>query len=646
LGLVSGAALRSRIDAYTRERRAELRHIAALLGAAPGVGGGLDSLPPDVLYVAERSLRGLFASDYRIVAARPGAPDAAALRTHDALLREGLERGSYPARCAVLHENPWLGSQGVRALEGAPDAGDALLIPTQTIAYRGSSSPSRERLVRYSFTRDGARYEVGYSYLAYRRSLHRAALPLAALMGGTTLGVLALFPFFFRASLVVPLMGLLNGLQRVDRGERDVQVPVRAEDEVGEMTHAFNRMVDSLRTSETRLRALNLTLEQRVADRTRDLATLYEVSALINEGGPLGELLAAALAHIVPAVDGAAGVVLLVTGQEGAPSLAASHELPSELGDALVTGPCVRRICEDGELLLVHDVTASGAMERSGATEPLLRPSPYATLAGVPIPGCEGILGALVLLGESAYLFNVEDLRLLGTLAEGLGVTIENARLRERAEAALVIEERQRLARDLHDSVTQLLYSQTLFAEGAALALQDGQQERAQHCVSRLGETTSRVLREMRLMIYRLRPDELAVLGLEGALRQRLERVERRAGIRPSLTVEEGIPLSRRQEGALYRIAEEALNNALKHAGATEVRVALTCPGPNLLLSVADDGCGFEPARVAPGFGLQGLRERAEDLGGTLVVESQPGYGTRVVARLPLKLDEEAQEVA
>jgi signal transduction histidine kinase len=633
LGVVSSAAMRAHRNAYTQQRRAELQHIAALLDTER-----FDSLPADVLYVAARPLQGLFATDYRIVVGRPGAPDAAILMTHDALLREGLERDSYPPRCVVLYENPWLGLQGIQSLEDAPVASDAHLIPTETLFYRGSSSLPRARFVRYSFTQNKVRYEVGYSYLDYRRSLHRAALPLAVLMSGATVSVLVLFPYFFHTSLVAPLMHLLSSLQRVDRGERHVQVPVRAEDEIGEMTHAFNRMVASLRSTEARLRALNLTLEQRVADRTRDLATLYEVAALINEDGPLSELLAAALANIVPAVDGAAGAIVLADGEGRTLSLAASHRLPSALGDALEKGALVRKIYERGELLLVHDVAADDSLAS------LLPPLSYATFAGVPISGRDGVVGALVLFGDSAYLFNVEDLRQLGSLAEQLGVAIENARLRKRAAVALVIEERQRLARDLHDSVTQLLYSQTLFAEGAALSLREGQLERAQHCVSRLGETTYRALREMRLMIYRLRPADLADLGLEDALQQRLERVEQRAGIRASLTVGEDIPLSPKQESALYRMAEEALNNALKHAGATEVQVALTCRNQNLLLAVTDNGCGFDSAQIAPGFGLQGLRERAAELGGTLIVKTHPGGGTRVVARVPLVIEEGAEQ--
>ena len=141
-------------------------------------------------------------------------------------------------------------------------------------------------------------------------------------------------------------------------------------------------------------------------------------------------------------------------------------------------------------------------------------------------------------------------------------------------------------------------------------------------------------------MIYRLRPAELAELGLVGVLQRRLERVERRAGVRVSL-ISEGVGcLSPVQEEALYYCAEEALNNALRHANASNVRVELSRGDRSLLLSVWDDGCGFDPDQAPAGFGLQSLRERAAGLGGTFVVQSSPGAGTRIMVCLPEDADE------
>jgi len=229
---------------------------------------------------------------------------------------------------------------------------------------------------------------------------------------------------------------------------------------------------------------------------------------------------------------------------------------------------------------------------------------------------------------------------LLEAIAKQLGIAIENARLREYAAAAVLWEERQRLARDLHDSVTQILYSQTLFADAATKSLDVGQTERVYHYLDRLAEGARRALREMRLMIYRLRPSMLEQEGLLGALRRRLELVEERASVQTEL-IYEVLPsaLPAEIEQTLYHIAEEALNNALKHADATEVQVVLTyignATGKHIVLRVVDNGCGFDRDQVSAGLGLQSLHERAESLAGTLTVTSQPGKGTRVVAHLP-----------
>ncbi|MFP4345078.1 MAG: GAF domain-containing protein [Anaerolineales bacterium] len=631
LGLVAGYAMRAYQEAYTQTRRAEVEHIRTLVEEER-----LDRLSAEVRYVATRPVAGLFATEYRMSASTPAGPTASSLSAHDALLREGLAHNHYPAYLAVLREHPWLGLEGARRLMGSSRTIAALTLPEEAITYRGTLAPPAEQVIRYTFREEDTLYEVGYGYLGYRAYLHRAALPFVTLLLGTTLAILVLFPRFFRLGLVAPLTQLLEGVHRVNEGELNIRVPVVMEDEIGHLTHAFNRMVESLSSSEEQLRALNLTLEQRVSDRTRDLATLYEIAEIVSRTEALDTLFEAALAQAIPAVDGVAGFVLLTDGGEEQLTLAAQHGLSPELLARLIPAPFWQKVWEQNEVRLVHDVDADPRVA------PLLpsrlpdgRPLPYPTLVGLPIPGRDQTLGVLGLCGASPYLFNVEDLGLLQTLAEQLGVAVENVRLRERAATAIVLEERQRLARDLHDSVTQILYSQTLFAAAAAKSLQTGDGARTTHYLKRLGEAAGRALREMRLMIYRLRPPELAQAGLVGALRRRLELVEQRAGLETSLTAEEALALPTEMERALYHIAEEGLNNALKHAMATTARVELRREGEEIVLSVSDDGCGFDPARVSSGLGLQSLCERAEGLGGTCTIQSEADTGTRVLVRLP-----------
>jgi signal transduction histidine kinase len=207
----------------------------------------------------------------------------------------------------------------------------------------------------------------------------------------------------------------------------------------------------------------------------------------------------------------------------------------------------------------------------------------------------------------------------------------------EQAEQVAVVQERQRLARELHDSVTQSLHSSTLMAEAGQRLADAGDLERTKHYLNRLGEISQQALREMRLMVYELRPLALREAGLVGALQQRLDAVERRAGIDARLTIEGGpkegqaIDLKQEVEEALYRIAQEALNNALKHAEPSSVTVTLRLEG-QVELVIADDGSGFDPGAVdgAGGIGLDSMRERAEEIGGVLTIDSAPGEGTRI----------------
>jgi signal transduction histidine kinase len=213
----------------------------------------------------------------------------------------------------------------------------------------------------------------------------------------------------------------------------------------------------------------------------------------------------------------------------------------------------------------------------------------------------------------------------------------------EQAEEMAVLEERNRLARELHDSVTQSLHSATLMAEAGQRVASSGDIERAREYLIRLGEISQQALREMRLLVYELRPLALLDVGLVGALLQRLDAVERRSGVEVNFPTENEIEIHEDIEEDLYRIAIEALNNALKHANPTSVTVSLRQLEkqeiPCIELAIIDDGIGFRPGEKdsEEGFGLTSMRERIEKLGGELEIISAPGEGTQVIACLNLE---------
>ena len=204
------------------------------------------------------------------------------------------------------------------------------------------------------------------------------------------------------------------------------------------------------------------------------------------------------------------------------------------------------------------------------------------------------------------------------------------------ARQAAVLEERQRLARDLHDSVTQALYGISLYAEAAGRALADGETEPVAVNLQEISETTREALAETRLLLFELRPPLLEEQGLAAALRARLQAVEARAGLETAFECHGQQRLAPDKEQELFRLAQEALNNVLKHAHARRVQVCLELAADRAVLEVADDGAGFEPALGGGGgFGLPGMRERAERLAGRLQIASSPGTGTRVRVEVP-----------
>ena len=257
------------------------------------------------------------------------------------------------------------------------------------------------------------------------------------------------------------------------------------------------------------------------------------------------------------------------------------------------------------------------------------------SLLVVPLRGKESFIGALDVINRPGG-FSQESIRILELFAAQAAIAIENARLHHQAEELAVTKERQRLARELHDSVTQALYTASLYIDATNLALTSGKEDLAQDHLSELRNMVREAMLDMRLLIFELHPPALEQEGLVAALRVRLAAVEARAGLQTELEVEgeRRLPITIEQE--LYRIAQEALNNVMKHAQAQHVTIRLQygqkAGRPTVFLQVRDDGIGFDPltALNAGGVGLRSFEERAAKLGGRVTVESSPGQGTTV----------------
>ncbi len=205
------------------------------------------------------------------------------------------------------------------------------------------------------------------------------------------------------------------------------------------------------------------------------------------------------------------------------------------------------------------------------------------------------------------------------------------------AEELAVANERNRLARELHDSIAQTLYGLSLQSEVASRKLAAGRIEQVAEYLRDFRLQTQQTLRETRLMISELRPPILEQTGLAAALQSRLDSVERRGGLKVEANLEEIENLSPQLEVGLYRLAQEALNNALKHAQASQINLTMKESQGNILLQIADDGIGFDPAAMEQqgGYGLESMRERAKQLGGSLDIGGAPGEGTIVTVEVP-----------
>jgi signal transduction histidine kinase len=324
-------------------------------------------------------------------------------------------------------------------------------------------------------------------------------------------------------------------------------------------------------------------------------------------------------------VDEETNELVLAAGAGAFPQVALGYRQHINLG-------LIGRAVRTGQVQRIDDVRLVAEylsiVERSATRSELV----------VPIMVNGRTLAVMNLESPEVAAFSDEDVALIETVAEVLAGALANVQLYQRAQEAAVFEERNRLARELHDSVTQQLFSITLTAQAARAHLTKNP-PRAAAQLERLQETATAALAEMRALIFQLRPPALRDQGLVAALQQHAQTMALREGIGITLNVVGDERLARGIEQPIYRIVQEALNNVFKHANAQNVAIMLEFSSERVRLQIADDGQGFDLQATPSGdgrhLGVLSMRERAAEIDGTMELQSVPGGGTTVTVVVP-----------
>lgn len=406
------------------------------------------------------------------------------------------------------------------------------------------------------------------------------------------------------------------------------------------------RTEDSPTESQERYQELVNSLEQRVVERTRELETLLDISRTISSTLDLQTLLGSVLEQLKAIVDYTGATVFTI--DDGDLVLQATRgpfaEDPSPQTWFPAGNQIDAMILQEMQSVVIGDVFSeepSAQLFRKAIGDHINEIHGHIrSWMGIPLTYKGKAIGSIALDHVEPNRYTHHHAKLVMTFANHVAIAIENARLYQQAQELAAIQERQKLARELHDSVSQALYGIGLGARTARKMLDidaTSKQELIQPLdyVLTLAEVG---LSEMRALIFELHPDSLAEEGLVAVLEKQAIALEDRYKLSVELSLCEEPDLSIDEKEAIYRVALEAMQNSVKHAHASRIVLQLRQTSSGIMLEAQDNGIGFNPEGPFPGhLGLESMQERAEKLGGQLVIDSTTGKGTKVSLHLPVR---------
>jgi two-component system nitrate/nitrite sensor histidine kinase NarX len=468
---------------------------------------------------------------------------------------------------------------------------------------------------------------------AYSTNLLRAVQ--IALFALALLGTLVLIRFFF-VQVIRPLDQIYSGIRHMADSDFGARLPVRTRDEFGAVAKGFNLMAAHLEQFYEDLEKLVASKTTSLEERNAQLALMYGVTAILNEASDVDALCAGFINQVATALGADAGSVRLASEAQGEMYMVAHTGLPIDFlrrEMAINCGECICGHAAEKKIPIVADPASDCGMSPIQCAE-----MGFHTVGAFTINHDAFVIGVFSLFYKTERAFSPSETSMLETLGRHLGVAVEYQRLRSRDREHAIAEERNLLAQELHDSIAQALSFLNIQVKLLQGAMDLGRPQEAQKALDQIREGVRESYEDVRELLLHFRTRAGASNDLDAAIRNAVDRFELQTEIPVSfLSVGKRAPLEPDKQLQVLHIVQESLSNIRKHARASQVDIGVERGAEKTVITVRDNGAGFDPASVSASGGHVGLKimkERASRVGAKCTVDSRPGQGTTVTLEL------------